>query len=237
MSRRIGIVAAMEVEIAPLVRGWNRQTVEQNGRQILVFESEKAAAGTSGIGVEAGKSVAKYILEQYECNCLISSGLAGSLSAKFLVGDILEPELIFYSTTGASFRAASGEGTLVTANQVLGREEKRRLAEKYTADAVDMEAAAVAEVAAQAGVPFFAVKAISDSLEFSMPDLTSFIDGSGKFATGRFLLHTALRPSSWATIAQLARNSSLATRNLCARLQHLIDNEELTANAINLKHS
>jgi hypothetical protein len=91
-----------------------------------------------------------------------------------------------------------------------------------------MEAAAVAEVAAQAGLPFVAVKAISDSLRFPMPDLSRFIDGGGSFAKGKFLFHTALRPGSWATIAQLARNSSLATRKLCTRLQHLIDNEELT---------
>jgi adenosylhomocysteine nucleosidase len=235
MSARTGMVASMETEIAPLVRGWRRHAVEMNGRRIRIFESERAAVAIAGIGPEASDLAATVLLDKYDCNALISIGLAGALDRGLLPGTVLEPEEVKDERTGRSFRTQSGKGTLVSVTRVAGAEEKSQLAEKFSASAVDMEAAAVASVAAQAHVPFFAVKAISDSLEFPMPDMTRFIGRDGGFAVGRFALHIVLHPRSWSMVAHLARNSSLATRNLCNHLQHLIDNERFKANAINLK--
>ena len=48
---------------------------------------------------------------------------------------------------------------------------------------VDMEGAAVAQVAKEHGLEFAAVKAISDDADFPMPPLNRFIDENGKFAT------------------------------------------------------
>jgi len=237
MSERAGIVAAMEAEIAPLVRGWQQQFVRGSARRITVFESEKAVIAHGGMGREGAAAAATVLVEKCNCKYLLSCGLAGALNSRLRIGEVHEPELIWDADSGVSFRVQGGKGTLVTASRVLGTEEKRRLAEKYSADAVDMEAAAVADVAAKKGLPFLAVKAISDSLEFPMPNMDRFIGADGHFAIGKFILYTAFRPKSWPAIGQLARNSSLATRNLCARLQHLIDNEELRPNAINLKHT
>ena len=68
------------------------------------------------------------------------------------------------------------------------RRRSASLLTKYGADVVDMEAAAVAQVAKERALEFAAMKAISDDAEFAMPPLTRFIDENGKFATGAFWL-------------------------------------------------
>ena len=57
-----------------------------------------------------------------------------------------------------------------------------KLAQSYGAQAVDMEAAAVARGAQARGVRFMAVKAISDESTFAMPSMDRFVDGRVNFA-------------------------------------------------------
>ncbi len=77
---------------------------------------------------------------------------------------------------------------------------KQELLARYGADVVDMEAAAVAQVAEARGLKFAALKAISDEAAFVMPPLDRFIDENGRFATGSFLMYVALRPRWWSSL-------------------------------------
>ena len=81
-----------------------------------------------------------------------------------------------------------------------------------------MEAAAVAHAAEKYGLPFIAVKAISDDLSFELPEMNHFIR-NGQFQTRKFVLHVALRPWLWLRVIRLARNTRLASENLCAWLR------------------
>jgi adenosylhomocysteine nucleosidase len=89
----------------------------------------------------------------------------------------------------------------------------------YRADAVDMEAAAVAKGAEARGIRFSALKVISDSVDFDMPPTDRFVTSEGQFRSGRFVLFAALRPWVWGTVATLAKNSKAATRVLCRALE------------------
>ncbi len=75
--------------------------------------------------------------------------------------------------SGARFKTAGGESMIVTAASVSGPAEKRMLADRYQADVVDMESAAVAAVAQERGIEFGAMKAMSDELEFEMPPVAA----------------------------------------------------------------
>jgi hypothetical protein len=81
-----------------------------------------------------------------------------------------------------------------------------------------MEAAAVARATQVHGLPFLAIKSISDEYGFNLPDMTPFVR-SGEFQTKRFALHVALRPWLWLSVYRLARNSRIASENLCAWLR------------------
>ncbi len=76
---------------------------------------------------------------------------------------------------------AYGEGVLVSVATVAGVEQKEKLAKSYGAQAVDMEAAAVAKGAEARGVAFSAVKVISDEVDFELPSMERFISVDGQF--------------------------------------------------------
>ncbi len=89
-------------------------------------------------------------------------------------------------------------------------QEKARLFEAYGAAAVDMEAATVARLALAHGIPFRAIKAISDDHAFELESLGKFETNHGHFNTLAFALHTAVHPHTWGKTMQLGQNSSRA---------------------------
>ena len=85
--------------------------------------------------------------------------------------------------TGERFRcdAGAGELWLLTSPQVADSAEKRRLASAYDAALVDMEAAAIARLAAMRGIPFYCIKGVSDGFNDQLPDFNRFLSPSGHF--------------------------------------------------------
>ncbi len=222
---RIAIIAAMERELAPLVRGWKRSSLDCSGRAVSCFtsldsENQEMVAVAAGIGCTNAEQAANAVVAQYRPEMLVSAGLAGALIRSLKVGSIVTPNVIVDAATGIEYRCATGGGSigggiLVSADEVAGAEAKQKLVERFHALIVDMEAAGVARVAQQAGLGFRCVKAISDEADFVMPPLNRFVDAEGKFQTGKFAAWAAFRPHYWAKIAALARNSRRATEALC----------------------
>src|SRR5205814_7432868 len=196
----VGIVAALRREIAPLVR--QRRTVclaQPNGR-ILIFEYDGWVAGCGGIGREAAQAVSKVLIDEYGVNALISCGLAGGLTSQMKLAQTFVAGRVIDATSGKEWSNAAGAVALVSFPSILGPRQKRELASKFSAQAVDMEAAAVAEVASQAGVPFVALKSISDELDFPMPPLESFVKDNGSLAVPHLLLFLMFRPWHWPAV-------------------------------------
>ena len=220
---RIAIIVAMERELAPLVRGWKRSTLNCDGRTLHIFASQEMIAVAGGIGCKNAEKAANAVVAQYHPEMLVSAGLAGALIRSLKVGSIVTPNVIVDAATGIEYRCATGGdsiggGILVSSGEVAGAEAKQKLVERFHALIVDMEAAGVARVAQQAGLSFRCVKAISDEADFVMPPLNRFVDADGKFQTGRFTAWAAFRPQYWPKITALARNSRRATEALCAWL-------------------
>ena len=183
---RVGIVAALRREIAPLVRQRRTVCLGQPNRRILIFESDGWVAGCGGMGKEAAQAVSKVLIDEYGVNALISCGLAGGLTSQMKLAQTFVAGRVIDATSGKEWSNAAGAVTLVSFPSILGPQEKREVASKFSAQAVDMEAAAVAEVAAQAGVPFVALKSISDELDFPMPPLQRFIQVSHARRSGKW---------------------------------------------------
>jgi nucleoside phosphorylase len=230
----IAIVAALDRELKPLVDGWNPSTVVFQGKAFRVFEhkqeQENLVAVAGGIGCRSAELAARAVIAQYRPQALISAGLAGALIRSLKVGCIVTPNVIMDGINGNEYRCTLGEGliaggVLVSASEIAGQESKQKLVENFHALAVDMEAAAVAEVAREAGIGFCCVKAISDESSFPMLPLNQFVTAEGDFLTGKFALWAALRPWIWPRVIVLGRNSRRATRALCDWLKaHVTSN-------------
>lgn len=218
------IVAALDRELRPLVRGWKQVSYCHDGRSFTFYENASLVAVAGGIGQRASERAARASVERYEPSILISAGLAGALIHSLKVGSIITPNVIVDGLSGEEYRCNMGGGVigggiLVSAGQVAGVASKQELAARFHALAVDMEAAGVAAVAREKHLLFRCVKAISDEADFAMPPLSRFVDEEGRLHTGRFAAWASVRPAVWWKLVQLGRNSGLAAKALAEWLQ------------------
>lgn len=224
----IAIVAALEREVRPLVKNWRPTVVEHESRAFTFYESNYAVVVCGGIGGEAARRAAEAAIVKYSPKVLISAGIAGALVPELHVGETIFPALVIDSQDGSRHETAIknapvantplGRTTVVSSPQIVGVTQKQQLAKSYGAQAVDMEGAAVARAAMTHKLAFLAIKSISDEFDFEMPETAQFVR-NGEFQEKRFALYVALRPWLWLRVLRLARNTRVASENLCAWLR------------------
>ena len=228
--KRIGIVAALEREIAPLLEP-DKFGFVRSPSSSTRWENEFMLVECGGIGAKAAAAAAERLLASGEIKLLISAGIAGALTPDAEVGQVMLPSMVLDDVSGQRYTTCSRHpGILVTATAVAGSAEKQTLRQRTGADLVDMEAAAVAAVAEAHRVPFLAVKAVSDTLEQRLPPLHRFVR-DGRFRTPAFVLWAVLRPRWWAAILQLADQTQIAARKLSFALSTLAVTEDWAPDA------
>ena len=215
----IALVAALEREVWPLVRSWRLVDREYGGRCFRFFEAANRVAVCGGMGAEAARRATEAVIMLYQPAVVQSVGFAGALDNGLRIGQVLEPRYIVDASDGSRVDTGSGIGTLVSFASVAGKAQKARLATAYGAQAVDMEAAAVARGTQAHGLRFAAVKVVSDDLGLPVPDMERFTDRDGRLREWAFAVHAALRPWLWFTVICLGRNSSKASHALSQHLK------------------
>lgn len=155
--------------------------------------NEQTVLYLSGIGSKAAQIAAEHLCQQGATR-LVSFGVAGALDARLKPGDLVLPDAIHdemllpveLKWRNRLHHKLANELTVV--NGILAnspktlttQQSKQDLAIKTGACAVDMESSAIASVAAKAQIPFIAVRAIIDPLEFSPPEaLLSAVNADG----------------------------------------------------------
>lgn len=161
---------------------------------------------------------------------LVSFGLAGGLDPALRPGDVLVPERVL-SDAGSwaadpALRRALGPGR---ADPVFGggtvlatAAAKRDLHARTGAAAVDLESAAVAEVARHHGLPFAVLRAVCDPASRDLP-LAALValDGGGRIDMMRVLGAVAARPREVPALLALGMDAARARRSLAVRLRRL----------------
>jgi adenosylhomocysteine nucleosidase len=222
---RVAIIAAMPGELKPLVSNWPHST-----RGTIQFwaqrtEEEEWIAACAGAGQQAATSAFAGIENGGPIDLVISIGWAGALTSDIPAGTAHNCAGVIDARTGERFNCDAGAGKLwlATSPRVADEQEKRRLATAYKTALVDMEAAAVARLAAMRGIPFYAIKGVSDPLDAKLPDFNRFIDANGQFQTPKFVLFALLRPWIWPALIQMGENSRKASQSIAERLHELLN--------------
>ncbi|HEX3103755.1 MAG TPA: 5'-methylthioadenosine/S-adenosylhomocysteine nucleosidase [Terriglobales bacterium] len=225
---KIAIIAAIKRELWPLIRSWQTITAEHEGREFTFYESDYAVAVCGGIGAEFGRRAAEAVVVRYSPELLISVGVAGALVPELHVGDTVFPAVVIDAGDGSRHESAIRDAALgntplartvlISSSNIAGSDQKKRLAKSYGAHVVDMEGASIARAAQIHNLPFLAVKAISDDVDFDMAEMNRFVR-NGRFETALFVLFLIPRPWLWLKMIRLARNTQLASQNLCAWLR------------------
>lgn len=217
---KLGIVAALHREVAPLVQGWTRH---QAGRHVLLWSRGSSVVACGGMGSARATLAVQAILSLGVVDSLNSVGLAGACDPSIRPGAVLECGQVIDSRTGERFGDPSAGATLVTAATLASVTEKGRLRSAYGAVAVDMEAATVARLARAHSLNFRATKAISDAADFEVEALARFSTAEGQFRERAFAAHAALRPALWGRLLALSSNSRRALQGLTQELQRQIN--------------
>ena len=218
---RIAIIAALPGELKHLVRGWAHE--RRDGVDLWQTRRETAEwiAACAGMGQQAAMRAFAEVEKGGRVDRVISVGWAGALSEEIEVGKAYWAAGVVDLRTGERFatdRPMAKAPWLVTNSGVADATDKRRLAAAYEAGLVDMEAAAIARLAAMRGILFGCVKGISDSVSENLPDFNRFISPQGQLRLHRLLLFVLPRPWYWPALIRMGENSSKASHSLAGLL-------------------
>lgn len=194
---------------------------------------------TSGIGRQLAARSAEELLRA-GADALLCFGVGGALDPSLCCGDIVLATEVLSDVSRRQtcpqwlrqLEIALRGGTAVRAGAVLtcdelvcSAERKQALFVGTGALVVDMESAAVAEVASRAGVPFMALRVVADTASDTLPAILQrlLVAGSKRAAAGAFgrgsWWRLARFPASWPALARLGGRYRVALRVLarCAR--------------------
>jgi adenosylhomocysteine nucleosidase len=186
---------------------------------------------TTGMGSSAAAEGARSLVKA-GAGALASWGMAGGLDPSLRAGAILLPtevlgpdgiahpcEAGWRNRLAATIQARSGR-LLTSARSVGSVEGKAELFRTTGAVAVDMESAAVAEIAEQHGLPFLAVRVVVDSAGDTLPHaVTAAADSEGHLQIWRLMGALALAPGELAPLIRLAQRYRAANRSLATIAQ------------------
>jgi adenosylhomocysteine nucleosidase len=202
----------------------------------LALLGEGSLLALSGIGGAAAAAAAQALVDS-GVSALMTFGMAGGLDPALKPGCVVIPcELL--STHGARYAAcrswrervaaavsplcAVTEGNLLTSTQAIDTPAEKAAALRSTgAAAVDMESAAVADVAARHNLPFIAVRVIVDTAADFLPRAVVAASRAGRVRFGRLIGGLILRPREIAALLRLAQRYRIAMRSLRAIGAHL----------------
>jgi adenosylhomocysteine nucleosidase len=230
----VGVVAALASEARAL--GPSMPRGGQPPLSDLAVFGGGSLLALSGIGRPAGTAAAQALVDA-GVSALMTFGLAGGLDPTLQPGSVVLPrELI--SADGARYAACGGwldqvsesiralrpvsEGNLLTSDHAIEKPADKAAAYRTTgAAAVDMESAAVAEIAAKHNLPFIAVRVIVDAAADMLPRAVVAASTAGRVRFIRLLGGLILAPHEIASLIRLTQRYRIAMRSLRTIGAHL----------------
>ncbi len=221
---KIAILGAMPEEVEPLlerVEGIVKVDYAGNSYYKAEYKGKEVVIAYSKIGCAFSTLTAATLIEHFGCNKLLFTGVAGAISEKLNIGDLIyASKLCKHDLDITAFGHPHGfvpegkvfiypdenlievaknvaikqhlkleSGVIATGDQFINSNEKKEwIKETFNADAIEMEGYSVALVCDALNVPFFILRAISDSADMDASfDFDEFLERSAK-VSANFIL-------------------------------------------------
>ena len=216
---------------------------DMDGRPLMLVQG--------GIGRNNAVKATSCLLEFTNVDLLISAGVAGGIRHGLNVGDLVVAERVCYSGQvdfdGEELQLESDFackeeivqlarqfsndpeskmhfGNLLTVDKVINQAStKKRIGEQNSFLAVEMESAAVAEVAYEKGVGFAAIRSISDDIDDDLHlDYDNMISDEGKVKVTNIALSVLKNPQKLTLLSRLNKQTRRASKNLANFMTKLV---------------
>jgi adenosylhomocysteine nucleosidase len=223
----VGVIAALASEgraLGPSMRRGGTPPLSE-----LALLGNGSLLALSGIGPAAAAAAAQSLVDA-GVSALMTFGLAGGLDPALKSGSVVIPcELL--STEGTRYAAcrawrervaaavsplcAVTGGNLLTSTHAIETPADKAAAFRDSgAAAVDMESAAVAEIAAKHDLPVIAVRVIADTAADMLPRAVVAASKAGRVQLARLIGGLLLAPHEIASLIRLAQRYRIAMRSL-----------------------
>ena len=187
--------------------------------RIAWLAGEQLLLVANGPGPKLAGRAVEIAKQREELKGLVSTGFCGALNPA------LEPCDIFVATELLGVACALSaprsnhrfkNGKMISIDRVVSTAAEKAELHKTGADAVDMEAAAVAAQAAEWGLPFYCIRVVTDTAGESLPlDFNRMRDRNGRFDRTRIMAAALRSPLAVLPgLLQLNRNTKSAARAL-----------------------
>jgi len=224
---RVGVLAPMKSELRSVVKAFALQPGSVNGVPVHTGSVGNAdvVATTTGMGTALATRATERLLGLGEFDRVMVVGIAGGVGPSVGIGDVVIPEVVVDGTSGTPYRPApidapAPRGTIVTSDDFVI--DPARL-DALIADgviAVDMETGSVAAACAARGVPWSAVRAISDRAEDGDAEMPGLAHSDGTPNGSAILKYFARHPGRIPYMLKVGRGSVLAAKNAATTAAH-----------------
>ena len=198
---KIAIMGAMPEEIAPILEKIGSYKTTEYANNIYyeaIYKGIEIVVAYSKIGKVFSTLTASTMIQHFQCDKLLFSGVAGGINPTLKIGDLIvatklsqhdlditafghpmgfvpggsvfieaDKDLIALSKEVAKELGKTvQEGVIATGDQFVHQESvKENIVKNFNADALEMEGASVAVVCNALNIPFFILRAISDTAD------------------------------------------------------------------------
>ena len=153
--KKIAVIFAFYWELRPLARRLGINFFKSL-RPVIAARGGYLVLAKSGMGAERAGMVTEDIIRDFKPDLMISAGFCGALVKDLKIGDVVVSDL-------------QDRKLFCSPRPLFTCEEKAAASKREGAIIVDMESSAVSSAAKRHGVPFIAVKAVSDTLLDDLP--------------------------------------------------------------------
>jgi nucleoside phosphorylase len=218
------ILAPMRSELRPVLKALTarRASVGDVPAHRGRAGRREVVVGLIGVGPAAARAATDRLLTALDDHGtavahVVVSGIAGGIAEDLEVGDMVVPAAVMDLASGRSYRAAPVPGhanarTVATVGELILDPARLATMAADGIDVLDMETAAVAEVAESRQIPWSAVRVISDRPRDGLLDegIMTMLRPDGSVDPLAALKHIATHPSRLPKLARLGRDAGAA---------------------------
>ena len=241
---RAVIFSAFPQEIRQIIKNLRAERRFQRHPFVLFsaeYFSKEIIVVLTGMGRENAEKAAKDLVKEYSPDLALSIGFGGALYKDAVIGEIVWGSRVFLiqkdiiETLELSYardairrlprNLAIREGSILTLENWMEKKDiKKILPDEFSFPVCDMETFFLAKWAEEKGLPFLAMRSVTDLIDEEIPqEFLSVTDEHGGYRFSRALKLILGKPRLIKDIVKIGRNSRIASDNLWSAVESLLE--------------